>query len=118
MSREGTGRYQNINELHSCIATEKGLLEREDFEHIQKIIEVYSKCLLCETRVKHINERLVPFQNQDWKTYTKCVFKQQQKEVKLFNAATLEILSVAGIKTPVFNQSIELMMVTSQDSLV
>lgn len=50
--------------------------------------------------------------------YTKCVFKQQQKEVKLFNAATLEILSVAGIKTPVFNQSIELMMVTSQDSLV
>ena len=45
---EGTGRYQNVEELHSCIATEKGLLAREDFEHIQKVIEVYSKALLCE----------------------------------------------------------------------
>ena len=50
---EGTGRYQNVEELHSCIATEKGLLEREDFEHIQKVIEVYSKALLCDLRQKH-----------------------------------------------------------------
>ena len=48
MTYEGTGRYQNVDELHSCIATEKGLLAREDFEHIQKVIEVYSKALLCE----------------------------------------------------------------------
>ena len=48
----GTGRYDpaTTNELRSCIATEKGLLTHEDFEHIQKVIEVYSKALLCEIR--------------------------------------------------------------------
>lgn len=50
----GTGRYeQHPDELRSCIATEKGLLTQADFEHIQKVIEVYSKALLCEVRQKH-----------------------------------------------------------------
>ena len=48
--REGTGRYSVGAELGDCIATEKGLLKREDFEHIQKIIEVYSKALLAKMR--------------------------------------------------------------------
>ena len=50
----GTGRYENIEELRTCIANEKGLLTQDDFEHIQKVIEVYSKALLCDMRKKHI----------------------------------------------------------------
>jgi len=46
------------------------------------------------------------------------VLGQQAKEIKLFNRATLEVLAVADIKTPVFNQSVELHMITSQDSLL
>ena len=40
---------------------------------------------------------------QDWKRYANLVFEQQTKEIKIFNRATLEILAVADIKTPVFN---------------
>ena len=36
----------------------------------------------------------------------------------MFNRATLEVLLEAGIKTSVFNQSVELYMITSQDSLL
>ena len=49
--REGTGRY--AQDLGDCVATEKGLLKRDDFQHIQKIIEVYSKALLAKLRKKH-----------------------------------------------------------------
>jgi hypothetical protein len=39
--------------LRRVIASEKGLLKADDFDHIQKIIEVYSKSLLCEMRQQH-----------------------------------------------------------------
>lgn len=54
----------------------------------------------------------------NWKSYATTVFEQQAKEIKIFNRATLEILAVADIKTPVFNQSVELIMITSQDSML
>lgn len=50
MIRGGTGRYADQNDLGDCIATEKGLLKREGFQHVQKIIEVYSKALLVNMR--------------------------------------------------------------------
>ena len=58
-SQEGTGRYAQTEKslLQSCIANEKGLLVKEDFEHVQKVIEVYSKALLCEIRKNHLIER-------------------------------------------------------------
>ena len=46
----GTGRYSAGQTLGDCIATEKGLLKRDDFEQIQRIIEVYSKVLLAKIR--------------------------------------------------------------------
>ena len=49
--RGGTGRY--AEDLGDCVATEKGLLKRDDFQHIQKIIEVYSKALLAKLRDQH-----------------------------------------------------------------
>ena len=115
---EGTGRYENVSELRSCIANEKGLLSQDDFEHIQKVIEVYSKALLCETRQKHLKARIESYKARDWKRYSALVFEQQAKEIKIFNRATLEILDAADIKTPVFNQSVELIMITSQDSML
>ena len=36
----------------------------------------------------------------------------------MFNKATLEVLSQAGIKTSVFNQSVELYMITSHDTML
>jgi hypothetical protein len=36
--------------LKSCIASEKGLLSQSDFEHVMKVIEVFSKVLLFELR--------------------------------------------------------------------
>ena len=44
--------------------------------------------------------------------------KQQAKEIKVFNAVTLEVLSQANIKTSVFNKSVELYMITEQDNLL
>jgi len=38
--------------------------------------------------------------------------------VKEFNKATLEVLSEAGIKVSVFNQSVELYMILSQNSML
>ena len=40
------------------------------------------------------------------------------EEIKVFNKATVEVLSMAGIKQSVFNQSVALFLITSQDSLV
>lgn len=82
------------------------------------MIEVYSKALLCETRKKHLLERQDSFKNQDWKAYLNLVLKQQAKEVKIFNKATLEILGLAHIKTSTFNQSIELFLISSEDSML
>ena len=111
--REGTGRYSVDVDLGDCIATEKGLLKREDFEHIQKIIEVYSKALLAKMRNQHLLQRLEAYTAQDWQTYADLISQQQLKEVKIFNNATLEVLNEAGIKASVFNQSIELYLITS-----
>ena len=36
----------------------------------------------------------------------------------MFNGATLEVLSLANIQTSVFNKSVELHMITSQDNLL
>lgn len=38
--------------------------------------------------------------------------------MKAFNAATLEVLNLAQIKTSVFNQSVELYMILSHDSIL
>jgi hypothetical protein len=46
--RDGTGPY--AEELGDCIATEKGLLKREDFLQVQKVIEIYSKAVLSKMR--------------------------------------------------------------------
>ena len=116
--REGTGRYAQAEALGDCIATEKGLLKREGFQHIQKIIEVYSKGLLLKMRQQHHEERRVAYLNQDWTTYADIIMKQQAKEIKVFNGATLEVLSLANIQTSVFNKSVELHMITSHDNLL
>lgn len=76
MERAGTGRYAlGGDNLGNCIATEKGLLKREDFEHVQKIIEIYSKALLVDVRAKHQAERALLFGMEAWAEYTKLVFE-------------------------------------------
>ena len=40
------------------------------------------------------------------------------EEVKQFNKATIEVLDETNIRTPVFNKSVKLYMITSQDSLL
>ena len=114
--REGTGRY--AEDLGNCIANEKGLLKKEDFNKIQQIIEVYSKALLAKMRNQHLQERKEAFISQDWSSYASIIAKQQAKEVKVFNGATLEVLSEADIKVSVFNQSVELHMILSHDSML
>lgn len=94
---------QTTEQLHRLIATEKGLLKAEDFEHVQKIIEVYSKALLCETRKAHSEARKVLYAEKRWREYAEKVLDQQKTEVKVFNKATMEILSIANIKANVFN---------------
>ena len=51
------------------IVTEKGLLKQEDFDHVQKIIEVYSKALLFEMWKEHAEQRLKLYQDQNWTNY-------------------------------------------------
>lgn len=70
---------------------------------MQKVIEVYSKALLCEIRLKHQFERQAAFKSQDWNSYCQLIQKQQVKEVKEFDKATKEVLDVAKIKTSVYN---------------
>ena len=71
--RSGTGRY--AHELGDCIATEKGLLKREDFLRIQQIIEVYSKALFSQMRKQHVLERKDAYERQDWRSYTDLIAK-------------------------------------------
>ena len=103
--------------LQRLIATEKGLLKSEDFEHLQKVIEVYSKVLLCQVRQQHTLARAVLYKAKDWASYIDLIFKQQKTEVKLFNAATMEILTIANIKPTVFNQSVGLFTALANDSV-
>ena len=51
-------------QLQRTIAHEKGLINVEDFDHLSKIIEVYSKALMHETRKKHIKERQKVYQEE------------------------------------------------------
>lgn len=64
------------------LKTEYGLLKREDFNHVQKIMEVYAKCLLYEKRVKHQKERLSLLQNQDFKGYIEKLMYQISDEIQ------------------------------------
>lgn len=56
-AREGRDwmiRYvQNCLLAEGPLRTEDGILKRVDFDHLQKIMEVYAKCVLYETRVMH-----------------------------------------------------------------
>ena len=45
------------------------MLKKEDFLHIQKVIEIYSKVLLAEMRAEHLQERKEAYNAQDWSTY-------------------------------------------------
>lgn len=35
------------------IKLDGGLLSRGDFNHVQKVMEIYAKCLLYDTKIKH-----------------------------------------------------------------
>ena len=69
-------------------------------------------------REKHQLERVDAFTKQDWSTYIDLIASQKLSEVKVFNSATLEVLNQADIKTSVFDQSVELYMITSQDTML
>ena len=39
--------------LSGQLRAEKGVLQRVDFNHLQKVMEVYAKCLLYQIRIRH-----------------------------------------------------------------
>lgn len=45
------------------------------------------------------------------------VLDQQKTEVRKFNQATIEILTLANIKPHVFNQSVELFLIKPEDTV-
>jgi hypothetical protein len=49
-------RYSEEN-LKNKLRTNKGLLPREDFNHVQKVMEVYAKALLYQIRIDHQEQR-------------------------------------------------------------
>jgi hypothetical protein len=55
--------------LRRVIANEKGLLKLDDFEHLQKIIHVHSKSLLCSMRLQHREERSELYEAAQWTNY-------------------------------------------------
>ena len=64
---------QDGDGLRKVIANEKGLLKADFFDTVQKIIEVYSKSLLCETRLTHRQERRTFFESRKWHEYIELV---------------------------------------------
>ena len=62
--------------LRRVIANEKGLLKAEIFDTVQKIIEVYSKSLLCELRQTHRQGRRSLYMSQKWQEYIGLVKEQ------------------------------------------
>lgn len=80
----------------------------DDFDHLSKIIEVYSKALLYEVRKSHCSERQKLFKDTDLQNYQQLVLQQLKTEVKIYNKATTEVLSIANIKANVYSQSVEL----------
>ena len=69
-------------------------------------------------REQHLAERLEAYRAQDWRSYADIIAAQQLKEVKVFNRVTLDVLNEVGIKQSVFNQSVELYMITSEESML
>ena len=49
--------------------------------------------------------------------YLAVINEQLMKEVKIFNMATIEVLTLADIKPYVFNQTIELFMIKADNTL-
>jgi len=115
--------------LRSCIASEKGLLSQSDFEHVMKVIEAYSKVHLFEMRQKSTEKRRDIYSviaageekcsslKDACENYLAIIGEQMEKEVKKFNKATIEVLSLADIKPYVFNQTIELFMIKADNTL-
>jgi hypothetical protein len=77
-----------------------------------------SKSLLCEIRQTHRQERKTLFEAKKWDEYIELVKLQYAKEVKIFNKATIEILTIANIRASVFNQSIELFLISTDNTIL
>lgn len=73
------------------LSADKGLLHRSDFNHLQKVMEVYAKCLLYETRLQHQLERIPYLQKNDIKGYIDKYLQQIEVEIKHFMEAQNEV---------------------------
>lgn len=51
------------------LVAEKGTLKREDFNHIQKIIALYSDLMAYEKRIQNQGERLEYLDKKDYQKY-------------------------------------------------
>lgn len=75
----------------------------EDFDSLSKIIETYSKALLYNIRQNHVEERKAVFASKDMSKYQQLVLEQLKTEVKVYNKATMEVLTIANIKANVYS---------------
>ena len=66
-------------------------------------------------RLEHRKERQPSFLAKDWKTYIELTQRQMAAEVKVYNKATIEILSIANVKTKDYNQTVSLFMIQGEN---
>eukprot|EP00347_Sterkiella_histriomuscorum_P020740 403336654 len=77
--------------------TESKLLRQEDFQTIQRSMEIYARVLLFEMRIKHQEERQKILESKDLKSYVNLVYAQIQPELQSFIQAQDQINSLAKI---------------------
>lgn len=95
-----------VNEhLTGKLRTEKGVLNRQDFNHILKVIETYVKALLYDLRNKHQDERVEMLRNKDIENYIKTVVTQLDIEAEYFGRAQGEVKQVAKVNDTAFYAS-------------
>lgn len=87
------------------LRAEKGLLNRDDFNHILRVIETYVKTLLFEVRDKHQFERIDYLTNEVWEDYIKKLMSQLDVEAEYYGKAQAEVKQVAKLNDGVFMAS-------------
>ena len=79
-----------------------GILTRSDFNMINKLMEIYAKCMLYDIKIKHQEDRIEILKQTDFlEKYAEKVFEQIQEEIELFMEAQESVCAMLNLSSKV-----------------
>ena len=88
--------------LSGQLKAQYGILQRVDFNTLQKVMEVYAKCLLYQIRIRHQEQRIPILSRDDMVQYIEKLNEQLDIETQTYERAQNEVKSLAKISDQVF----------------